>query len=141
MNPMFQKMVEAKKAEGKEFSPVEKTASDKVLADLMHFLSGLEGDKLKGLKKVTVASNDPQGLTAGLDKAKAMVDGQEGSEDPMVEATETPDEETKEDGQEGMEASEGDGSESHEDPDSMEALQQQMEMLKAKMAAKGHSQF
>lgn len=136
MSPLFQKMLEDKKSsQSKEMSPLDKEATGSVLHDLMSYLSSMEGDKVKGLKKVTVASNDPKGLVEGLDKAKDIVkDGHEDEsedesmEDPMEEAHESPEEEKAEDEHEAPEADE-----SH-DP---KELMKQIEMLKAQLASRG----
>ena len=136
MNDMFKKMLEDKKGSmGKEMSPVDKQATGDVLHDLMSYLSSLQGDKVKGLKKVTVASNDPKGLVMGLSKAKDMLkDGEdesedESSEDPAEELMESPEDEHKE------EESEHDEDESHDD-ESPEALKKQIEMLKSQLASR-----
>ena len=140
MNDMFKKMLEDKKGSmGKEMSPVDKQATGDVLHDLMSYLSSLQGDKVKGLKKVTVASNDPKGLVAGLAKAKDMVkDGEDGSEDessedPMEELMESPEDEHKEEESEHDDESHDD--ESHDD-ESPEALKKQIEMLKSQLASR-----
>lgn len=133
MNELFKKMLEDKKAsQGKEISPVEKQATSSVLQDLMSYLSSMQGDKVKGMKKVTVASNDPKGLVEGLSKAKEMVGSEEkpsedesheeSMEDPMEESEESPE----------MEASE-----EHEEEHSPEEMKKQIAMLKAQLASKG----
>lgn len=144
VNDMFKKLVEKKKAEGKGFSPVEKEASDNVLSDLMHFLSGMEGEKVKGLKKVTVASPDQAGLQAGLDKAKDLVSQSDDSSDDSDD--ESQDDESSDEGQE----DDGSGGEDHEDPvaqeladheqhdaESEDEIKQQIAELQAKLASRG----
>jgi hypothetical protein len=69
----FRKLLEKKHAEGKSLSGVEKDAKSSVLEHLKQMASDSIGDKLKGLKKVTVASDSPHGLAEGLDKAKEMI--------------------------------------------------------------------
>ncbi len=69
----FKELMERKKKEGKMIhDPVEAAAHSSVLGHLMNEMDGEGASKLKGLKKVTVASNSPQGLEEGLDKAKQI---------------------------------------------------------------------
>lgn len=116
MSP-FEKMLMKKKEQGKVLSPSHAQAKSSILDELMDDMGGMDAGKLKGLKKVTVASNDPKGLEMGLAKAKEMV-----SKDPSEEG-ESVEEESAESPE--MEASEDESSEMHEeDP----------EVLKAKIA-------
>lgn len=62
-----------KKKDGKEMSGMEKDAKMSVVHDMKKMAMDAMGDKLKGLKKVSVASNSPEGLQMGLDKAKELV--------------------------------------------------------------------
>lgn len=71
MNPKFNEML----AKKRKMKPAEKHAKMSVLHDLKGALADDMGDKLGGLKKVSVMSNSPQGMQAGLDKAKMMADG------------------------------------------------------------------
>ena len=80
-NPVDSKMLEAKK---------------NVVQQIMEMLHGDMADKMKGLKKVTVASDSPEGITEGLDKAKDMLSGNEEGSD-MEESLESPEEESHED--------------------------------------------
>lgn len=134
-NPMFKKLMEKKKMEGKMASPMQVKAKSSVLSDLMSELGAMGADKLKGLKKVTVASNSPGGLEDGLAKAKEMLakqhgmgmhpDEDESMEDPTEEASETPDEEMSEDSSE----------DSHEyDHESKDELEAQLAEIQAKLA-------
>lgn len=73
--------------------PVEK---DSVKGEaLKNALSGISSDASKkiagGLKKVTVASNDKEGLKAGLEKAKEIV-----GKDPMADEPEMEDNKVEE---------------------------------------------
>lgn len=69
------KLLEKKKKSGEGMlSDNEKNAKMGVLQDLRNQASQAMGGKLKDLKKVTVASNDENGLKAGLDKAKEIID-------------------------------------------------------------------
>jgi hypothetical protein len=99
------------KKKGKPLSDREIEAKTKVVEAMRDMAAAQMGDKLKGLKKVTVASNDPAGLKAGLEKAKELIskkpgDEDESMEDPTEEASETPE----------MEASEEKDENSHDMP-------------------------
>lgn len=70
----FKKLMEKKRQEGKgSMGDVEASARGSVLHDLIGSLDQDGMEKVKGLKKVTVASNDQTGLNEGLDKAKEIV--------------------------------------------------------------------
>lgn len=69
----FKELMDRKKKEGKVISdPIEAAAHSSVLGNLMNEMDSSGRDKVKGIKKVTVASNSPQGLEEGLDKAKQI---------------------------------------------------------------------
>lgn len=78
------------------------------LKELMDMIGGGLGDQMKGLKKVTVASDSDEGLKKGLDLAKDKVEGvddnssplhelEEKSESPAEEKSESPEMEKSED--------------------------------------------
>jgi hypothetical protein len=70
----FKKLIEKKKKEqGGDMDHIHAAAKGSVLHDLMSQMDGINGDKVKGLKKVVVASNDKEGLEHGLDKAKSLL--------------------------------------------------------------------
>lgn len=77
---------------GKKLSPIEKEAKMGVLKDLSSQAGNLLKDKLKGLKKVTVASDSKEGLGKGLEMAEKLIGKTAGPEgrDPekMVEEAE-----------------------------------------------------
>lgn len=75
MYSKFRQMLDKKR----DMKPSEKHAKMGVLKDLKSSLADSMGDKLDGMKKVSVMSDSPEGLSAGLDKAKMMA-GQ--SQDP-----------------------------------------------------------
>lgn len=65
-------------AKKRDLSPSEKKAKMDAVHEMRGAASELMGDKMDGLKKVSVMSNSKQGLNKGLDKAKQIVsDGQE----------------------------------------------------------------
>jgi Ran GTPase-activating protein (RanGAP) involved in mRNA processing and transport len=121
-----------KKAEkGDVLSKSHAKAKSGILQDLMDDMMGMEGDKVKGLKKVTVASNSPKGLEKGLEKAKEIV-----GDAPMAEDEEMP---------EGEEMAEGEEHEAEESPEmevaeeegekkEVEDLKAEIEKLKEKLA-------
>lgn len=106
---MLQSLMEKKKAKGEGMDDTYKSAKMGVLKDLHKHMSGMLGDDLKGLKKVTVAAPDEEGLEMGLSKAKEML----GEESPEMEESE-------------------EGS----DEESPESLEAQIQMLQEKLAAK-----
>ena len=56
----------------KKLSQMEQKASSKVLDALRSETQGMMKGKMDGLKKVTVASNSPEGIKKGLDLAKKI---------------------------------------------------------------------
>jgi len=58
-----------------KLSDVQQEAKMKVMQALSDEMGGAMKEKLKGLKKVTVASNSSQGLKKGLEKAEQIVAG------------------------------------------------------------------
>lgn len=73
MHP-FNKLMEKKMKEGahKKMSPVERQAKMNVVHDMRKMASDSMAEPLHGLKKVTVASDSPEGLQAGLQKAQQV---------------------------------------------------------------------
>lgn len=120
----LKKIIDKKKKEGKTLSPVHKEARSTVLEDLMDHLSDMGMDKVKGLKKVTVASDSKEGLAKGLDKATEMVE-----KSPM-EAME--DEDVSDHGANEVEEHE---EESEDESESEDDIRQKIEELKAKLEA------
>ena len=101
----FEKLLQKKKKD-KPMSDVAKDAKMSVVKDLQQMASDAMRTGLKGgLKKVTVASDSPEGLKAGLEKAEEIVekkDEMEGDEEeteleearedlPMTQASEDDD--------------------------------------------------
>lgn len=78
MDKLMQLIAKKKQMQG-DMNPIHAQAKHAVLSDLIGEMHGMDGDKVKGLKKVTVASDSPHGLTEGLMKAKQMV-----GQDPMM---------------------------------------------------------
>ena len=130
----LKKIIEKKKKEGKTLSPVHKEARSTVLEDLMDHLGEMGLDKVKGLKKITVASDSKEGLAKGLDKATEMVE-----KSPM-DAMEDEDvsdhgaNESEEESSEHEMAEEEE--ESEESSESEEEIKQKIAELEAKLKAK-----
>jgi hypothetical protein len=135
MHPL-QKLMAKKKQEGKKLSPMEKKGKEDTLQSLIDDMMDMDGDKVKGLKKVTVASNSPKGLSKGLEKAKELIGeaptgGLEDEE--MPEGEEMMEEESSED--ESEESPEMEESEHEEEgSESPEELEAEIEKLKEKLA-------
>lgn len=73
MGMLAQMLGKGKGMEGEELDPTFKKAKMGVLKDLHKHMSGLIGDDMGGLKKVTVAAPSEEGLEMGLSKAKSML--------------------------------------------------------------------
>jgi hypothetical protein len=97
----------------KKLSPMEQKASSKVLDALRKETQGMMKGKMDGLKKVTVASNSPEGLKKGLDIAEKIagkaIDEKEVANDSdfLEEDSEENDESPKEEESEVESGSEG----------------------------------
>jgi hypothetical protein len=148
------------KKKGKPLSDREIEAKTKVVQAMRDMAASQMGDKLKGLKKVTVASNDPAGLKEGLEKAKQLIskkpgdDEDESMEDPMEEASETPEEEASEEkdenshdmpmhssmtidhGSDDHESEEGSDEFAHMDEQELDEKLQELMAAKAKLSAR-----
>lgn len=134
MHPLH-KLMAKKKQEGKKLSPMEKKGKEDTLQSLIDDMMDMDGDKVKGLKKVTVASNSPKGLSKGLEKAKELIGeaptgGLEDEEMPEASEEESMEEEMPE----GEESSEMESEESEEAEESPEELEAEIEKLKEKLA-------
>lgn len=84
----------------KGMSDVEQKAKMSVVEAMRKMAEEEMGGRVGGLKKVTVASKDENGLKAGLDKAKELVGhmpDDESMEDPNEELSESPEMEASED--------------------------------------------
>ncbi len=88
--------------EGKKVKPEEMGAKKSVLQELRADMADKMGSKLGGLKKVSVAAPDAEGLKKGLEKAEDLVEGMpdlqdqseeysEGAADEMLEEAEESD--------------------------------------------------
>src|SRR5271166_1381863 len=75
-------------AKKRNLSPNEKHAKMDVVKHLKDSVSGMMGDKLDGIGKVSVLSNSKEGLQHGLDKAKGILNNPE--EQQMQQDAEAP---------------------------------------------------
>lgn len=83
---MLEKLMEKK---GKaSLDPEYKSAKMDVLKALHGEMGKMMGDDVRGLKKVTVASPDSEGLEQGLEKAKEMLEGGEELDEEMEDEAE-----------------------------------------------------
>lgn len=115
MIEQFKKLLQKKAQEQAGNPPDAKNMEAKasVMKELSDMLKGkMKGDMMDGLKKVTVASNTPEGLKTGLDLAKQKMDDLEPKEDDALEgsedeeASESPEEESAEEKNPDMEIAE-----------------------------------
>lgn len=117
---MHDDMMKRFKDKKKDMSKSEKSAKLSVLKDLSSEMAGMMGDKLKGLKKVTVASDSKEGLKEGLEKAESLLEGHL-PESEMSQMSED-------------EESESEMVDSEEEPQSKEEILAEIEELKKKLA-------
>jgi hypothetical protein len=133
----LQKLMAKKKSEGKKLSGAEKKGKEDTLQSLIDDMMGMDGEKVKGLKKVTVASNSPKGLSKGLDKAKELIGnaptgGLEDGEEEMSEGEEMMEEEMPEG--ESEESPEMESEEAEDESlDTEEEIEAEIEKLKEKL--------
>jgi hypothetical protein len=96
---MMKKLMQEMAAKEGKMNPEDKAAKIEVLkilkkiatemmADGMKESSDMPGNEGMGMKKVSVMAKDQEGLEEGLDKAKELIEGQEGSEHEMAEESE-----------------------------------------------------
>jgi hypothetical protein len=137
MHPLH-KLMAKKKSEGKKLSPMEKKGKEDTLQSLIDDMMSMDGDKVKGLKKVTVASNSPKGLEKGLDKAKELVGHAPMSEEMMSDEEMPEGEEMMEEEMPEHEAEESpemeEAEHEEEGSESAEELEAEIEKLKEKLA-------
>lgn len=136
---MYDKLMKHLEKKGKKLSPVEQKAKMGVVKELSSQAGEMLSDKLKGLKKVTVASDSKEGLKKGLDKAKEVIHGRD--PEKLVEQAEeemgTDLDKDMEEGEDPLHAAKVLGEESMEDcsPEELDAKIKELEALKAKKLA------
>lgn len=113
--------------DGNDSGEMEKDAKLSALRELRDIASKAMGEgmksKMDGMQKVTVASDDKEGLVKGLDKAKDLMKHMPKTDDEGVE--ETPEEE--------MEEAEM-GSDDEMSPEDIDAMIQKLQEKKAKLS-------
>lgn len=108
----FKALMAKKKQEGSKVDPTDAAAHSSVLGDLMSSLDSHGSEKVKGLKKVTVASNSDEGMKSGLDKAKEIV----GEGDKNVTGPDADDEKLEDEAHESPEYEDDNESNSGDEP-------------------------
>lgn len=94
----FAKLLESKARTQKPMSSPEKTAKMRAIHEMRKMASDEMALPLKNLKKVTVASDSPEGVKEGLDKAQDMM-GHMAEGSPEEEMLESPEMEMSESGE------------------------------------------
>lgn len=74
MHDKMMKMLMSKKKEGKTLSDSEKKSKLQALTGMRDMATHMMGDKLKNLKKVTVAAQNKPDLKKGLHQAEDLID-------------------------------------------------------------------
>lgn len=127
-----EKLMQKLEKKGKKLKPLEQKAKLDVIKELSSQAGEALGDKLKGLKKVTVASDSKEGLKAGLEKAEDILEKHD-RESPVEKMEEEMGADLDHDGEEGE-------SEEHKEsvmggemsPEEIEAKIQELMALKKK---------
>lgn len=88
MQGKFKELLMKKAKEGKMISPEKAKQKMSVLDELDDMMNGEMASKMKGLKKVTVAAKDSEGLEEGLEKAQEMIGEDEESEEESKDFSE-----------------------------------------------------
>jgi hypothetical protein len=137
MKHKLHQLMKKKADKGDVLSDNHAKAKSGILEDLIGEMMDMEGDKVKNLKKVTVASDSPAGLEKGLDKAKELVGNKDLAPEMMSEempemASEEESEEESEESPE-MEASEESEEEEGEEK-KVADLEEEIKKLKEKLA-------
>ena len=73
----FKELLRKKAKEGKFIDDNSKKVKESMLDEIDSIMNEKGGEELHGLKKVTVAAPDKEGLEEGLDKAKEVISGSE----------------------------------------------------------------
>lgn len=90
-------LIKKKISEGKVLSEDDIESKKSVLSQFLKDMNGKMGNDLKGLKKVTVTSDSPEGLVEGLKKAEDVVDDLPHVEDDLEDTDEDLDDELDDD--------------------------------------------
>jgi hypothetical protein len=131
----FKKLLDKKKSQSGEMSPIHAKAKSSVLQHLMSDMDSMDAGKIKGLKKVTVAAPDKASLEKGLHAATELVQkGPLASMDKDDVADHGTNGEEEHDEMSEEESPEHEASESPEEETAEHKEEQSPEELKAKIA-------
>lgn len=136
MKHKLHQLMKKKADKGEVLSENHAKAKSGILEDLIGEMMDMEGDKVKNLKKVTVASDSPEGLEKGLDKAKEIVGNKDLAPEMMSEEMPemaSEEEESEEEESPEMEASEEESEEEGEEK-KVADLEEEIKKLKEKLA-------
>jgi len=122
----------------KKLNEIEKKAGSKVLDELRKHAQSMMSGKMKGLKKVTVASNTPEGLKKGLSTAEKILESKKNISSDLLEPEEELEKQTEDDSLEHeseespeYEAGENEGEEENLSEEELDAKIKHLMSLKA----------
>lgn len=72
-------------ANAKKLDPKVAKVKSESISEMLKMLEGIMGQDLKGLKKVTIASDTEEGLKEGVEKAEEILEAKEGKEGESCE--------------------------------------------------------
>lgn len=125
MMPKFQKLLEERAKKAKKMSGPEKQAKMDAVREIDGMASKMMGDKLKGIKQVSVAAPDKEGLKEGLEMAEEIVGGDEAQDSKDQEDLK------EQESSEEQEPSEESAEEAEESPEEkIRRLEEELEQLK-----------
>ncbi len=131
MHPLH-KLMAKKKSEGKKLSGAEKKGKEATLSSLIDDMMDMDSGKVKGLKKVTIASDTSKGLKKGVEKAEEMLDEGGMSDEEMPEGEQLAD--AEEEMPEAEESSDMEMAEAEDEEEmSKEELLAEIDRLKAEL--------
>ncbi len=137
MNDKMLKMLKAKKDKNKDsMSDNEKEAKLNVMKELRDSASKMMGDKVRGIKELSVVAPDKKGLEKGLDKAKELIAGEESEESQEHEAMEGESEDSAE-----SEAGSEDDKLEQMSPEELDEMMKKIQELNTKKASEKESSY
>lgn len=132
----FEKLLEKKAKSQKPMSNVEKDAKLRAIHEMRKMATDEMALPLKGIKKVTVASDSPEGVKKGLEKAKEMLGHEAGPEAHALDEAMPGHEESEELETSAEHEAEGVEGEAAEEEMSPEEIQAKIDELQALLKAK-----
>lgn len=133
MMPKFQKMLEERAKKAKKMSGPEKQAKMDAVREIDGMASKMMSDKLRGIKQVSVAAPDKEGLQKGLDMAEEIVGGDEAQDSKdQYESDESKEEASSEEKESSEDQEQKEPSEEAEESkeDKIRRLEEELENLK-----------